>query len=829
MSMKDCIDDAVKAGEMDEARAKEARDLFEELEAAYARDGSPEDAARRAARDTAAAMRRQAAEKRRRTLLQVAATARIERQIRSYLGLDGESNMAAAMIAHLDRDDLASFSNVEARRKRLLGKYHRGMEDLLVKFRRDLAGRTRNKADLNNVVREIFGEDTGDAAARELAESWGATSEWSRLDFNAAGGHIPRRADWGMPQIHDSLSVRKASFGEWRDFIEPLLAPSRMIDEARGISFEGRSLEIALRDAYETIVTEGMSGLTPSGTPRGRAVAQRHADHRFLVFRDADSWLSYQERFGATDPFSTMMSHLDSMARETAAMEVLGPNPHSTVRWMGEVVEKDASLADAKAGGERNMDRARSAIKQSQDIFSAYTGTANAPIRGRVARSFAGLRSILQSAQLGSAAISAISDIAFQRIAARHAGIPAARVLSRTLKLMTPHVTADQRLAVRLGLIAESWSSHAIALSRYTGEVSGPEVSRRVADAVMRVSGLSPWTQAGRWAFGMEFMGHLADMAGTRFADLAPATRNTLERYGMGAADWEVIRATPLFEHEGARFLRPDDIVARVDVLDGRGGGLATRMMEMIQTETEFAVPSSSLRGRAMLISDARPGTFIGEAMRSTLMYKNFAVTLIATHVRRAALQATPARRAAYAAELLISTTVMGALAVQLKEISKGRDPRNMADENAGAFWGAAMLQGGGMGLFGDFLFADTNRFGGGLAESIAGPVVGAANDLRKLSIGNILQAAKGDNTNFGREAVQFLKRYTPGGSIWYARLALERIAFDRLQELADPGAARSWRAREQRARRESGQKYWWRPGQAAPSRAPDLAAALDN
>ena len=27
------------------------------------------------------------------------------------------------------------------------------------------------------------------------------------------------------------------------------------------------------------------------------------------------------------------------------------------------------------------------------------------------------------------------------------------------------------------------------------------------------------------------------------------------------------------------------------------------------------------------------------------------------------------------------------------------------------AFWGAAFLQGGGMGLYGDFLFADLNRY----------------------------------------------------------------------------------------------------------------------
>lgn len=827
MSMKDCIDRAVAAGELDAERAAGARDLFEELEEAYAREGSPADAARRAARDTSIAMRHQAAEKRRRVLLQTAAAQRIEADMVAYRNLAGEPNQAAAMVAMLDRDDLATYSNMEARRKRLLGKYHSGLVEILTTFRRDLLGRTRNKATLRNVVREIFGEDTGDGPARELAKAWSDTAEIARLDFNAAGGRIPKRADWGLPQMHDSLAVRKIRFEEWRDFIEPMLDPRRMIDEATGLSFEGRSLEVALRDAFETIRTDGMSKLRPSGVPRGRAVSARRADHRFLVFRDADSWLRYQARFGNPDPFSTMMGHLDRMARDTAAMQILGPNPHATLRWMGELVERAAGIADGKAGGEKHLTRARAATVMAQDIFSAYTGTANAPVRPRLARSFAFVRSILQSAQLGSAAISAISDVAFQRMAARHAGIPAARALARTLKLMTPHVSADQKLAVRLGLIAEGWSSHALALSRYTGDVTGPEISRRIADSVLRVSGLSPWTQAGRWAFGMEFMGHLADMAPRTFDALPDATRNTLRRYGIGKQDWDVIRSTPFYEHGGARFLRPDDIIGRGDVAPSRAEHLATRLMEMIQTETEFAVPSSSLRGRAALVSDARPGTFIGEAMRSTLMYKNFAITLVATHVRRAASQATPLARARYASELVISATIMGAAALQLKEISKGRDPRSMAGDDAAAFWGAAMLQGGGMGIYGDFLFADTNRFGSGLANTLAGPVVGFADDTRRLTIGNLFQAAKGEEMNIGREGVKFAKRYTPGGSIWYLRVALERLMFERLDDLADPQASRRRRAGERRVRRETGQSYWWRPGAAAPARAPDLAQTV--
>ena len=172
---------------------------------------------------------------------------------------------------------------------------------------------------------------------------------------------------------------------------------------------------------------------------------------------------------------------------------------------------------------------------------------------------------------------------------------------------------------------------------------------------------------------------------------------------------------------------------------------------------------------------------------------------------------------------------VLGALAYQLKQVQRGKDPVNMdpREDEGRRFWAAAMAQGGGLGLFGDFFFADQNRFGGGPVESFMGPVAGAGQDLLRLTVGNLQQAAKGDDTNAGREAVRALGRYLPGGSLWYTRLAFERQVLDRLQEQVDPRAARSFRDTESRARREVGQRFWWRAGDTAPGRSPDLGAAL--
>ena len=130
---------------------------------------------------------------------------------------------------------------------------------------------------------------------------------------------------------------------------------------------------------------------------------------------------------------------------------------------------------------------------------------------------------------------------------------------------------------------------------------------------------------------------------------------------------------------------------------------------------------------------------------------------------------------------------------------------------------------------FGDFMFSNINRFDRGLAETIVGPVVGFADDMRQLTLGNLVEAASGEDTNVASEMIYFAGRYTPGSSLWYARLGLERLVMDQLRLQTDPKASSKMRRLESRYRREYGQQYWWKPGEVQPRRAPDLSNVIEE
>jgi hypothetical protein len=182
------------------------------------------------------------------------------------------------------------------------------------------------------------------------------------------------------------------------------------------------------------------------------------------------------------------------------------------------------------------------------------------------------------------------------------------------------------------------------------------------------------------------------------------------------------------------------------------------------------------------------------------------------------------ARGARYAGGMMIGLTLGGALALQLKAIVNGKDPQEMADPR---FWLQAVQTGGGFGLFGDFLFADVNRFGQSLQATIAGPVVGAVADFSKATIGNLQKLATGEETSLAEDVIQKGGRYVPAASLWYLRAAWERVVKDQLLYLADPDAHRKFRDRARRLESETGQEYWWRPGEVAPDRLPDPTAVV--
>ena len=320
----------------------------------------------------------------------------------------------------------------------------------------------------------------------------------------------------------------------------------------------------------------------------------------------------------------------------------------------------------------------------------------------------------------------------------------------------------------------------------------------------MRASGLEAWTNAARKAFGMEFSALLADNFQKSFSDLETGLQDAFGRYGITEQEWDGFRKQSPLMLRGAPYAD----------MTQEGG---VKFHQMVLSETDFAVPTPDARVRAVTTMGTSRATVSGMGIRTVMQLKSFPITILMGHGMRMFYQDTAGKKLQYFGGLMAITTILGGITLQAKDLAAGREPRPMLDENGvlkPEFVVASMAQGGGLGIFGDFLFSDQNRFGSGPASTLLGPTGDLVNRAARLSIGNIQEAIRGEETHIFSETIDFAERYTP--DIWQIQTA-KNAMFDQLELMADPDAQRKYNRIMRNRMRDYDQGYWWEPGEPLP------------
>ena len=294
MSFLDCINNGETEGKIRPDIAKDLRAAYTAAEDAYT-DLFGAEAPLKAAQSVYGDMQLRLARKKRLRILAALTQGAIERDIRGFKDEFGRTDPYDGLRAMTDSAPFnAKRPGAYQRYEAIRGALHAQMREYIFKFERDLLGETRNKALLDDMVDELFGLDTGNANAKAVAKAWGETAESARRLFNAAGGEIAKRQDWGLPQRHDWYAVAEAGFENWYRKIVPLLDRPRMVDGLTGVELDDGQLREALEAAFDNITSEGWASREVTSVRAGRSMANRRNDHRFLVFKDGASWRAYQ-------------------------------------------------------------------------------------------------------------------------------------------------------------------------------------------------------------------------------------------------------------------------------------------------------------------------------------------------------------------------------------------------------------------------------------------------------------------------------------------------------------------------------------------------------
>lgn len=111
-------------------------------------------------------------------------------------------------------------------------------------------------------------------------------------------------------------------------------------------------------------------------------------------------------------------------------------------------------------------------------------------------------------------------------------------------------------------------------------------------------------------------------------------------------------------------------------------------------------------------------------------------------------------------------------------------------------------MQGGGLGLLGDFFLGTADRFGNQLTANMVGPALTELSNLAVMT-GQLVQGKFGEA---GETAVRTITNNLPFVNLWYLRAGMDYMINYRLREWMSPGTLK--RA-ERKLKEENNQTYF--------------------
>lgn len=656
------------------------------------------------------------------------------------------------------------------------------------------------------------------------------TSKWqevTRLDANREGAWVGKLDGYITRQSHDPyrIRVRGGTDGvDWKADAAGWFDTDRMMAESDQTSVDemltGLYINLASGNHMKA-VSEPSGGFT--GT---RNLAKKLSQERVIHFKDSDAWFDYNQKYGAGNLRESVAAGLRHSAQATGLMKVLGTNPKDAIKR----IESELVLAAKDAGDVAQLDRLGKDQKTLGYYMDAVDGTMNAPGNAIWARRVSNILGWETLSKLGSMIASQFNDIAIYGAAARHDGRPFLGSMAEAVGNLGQNLKAKEKfdLYASLDVALESMVGE---LGR-TGSFNEAGGMSKALQLFMKWNLATPWTERLRAGAQTGLSHYLALQKGRAFGSLDKDLQRKLGVYGIGSDQWNLLRSVAEKNVDGREYITPEQVrdipdsefhqgitdkgltVNDANVAEAKRA-LEDQLRNYFVDRTGFYVIDTDAKSRALMLRGTQPGTWEGSFARFIMQFKGFS----GAYLQKSLGQEFYGRgfqgdgllnalkngngEALGLARLIGVSTILGYASLSLKDLMKNKTPRDVTDpDKAWKTFLASAAQGGGLGIYGDFLFADASRMGSGTVESLAGPAisdVGRVVDLYHKAIRGDDVASNAVNTMLNSVPVNIL------GS----RTALDYLIIHDLQEQMNPGYLRRT---ERQMEKDYGQQFLVRP-----------------
>ena len=748
---------------------------------------------------------------------------------------DAEGNLTttplAALEAMLTGQQSTRFGtryNIGRAMEGMVSEHENRLLNNLMEIDPDLPRVMRNGEKDVEIRRALYRLDAGeslegiDPIAAQAAKVIRNHFEAMRIRANNAGANIAFRQGWAGTQTHNAYKIRKADREEYIQFMVDNVDLAKLFPDADPADYRGLLKKLYgefVSGSHIKAASEGTAGLT--GT---RNLGRQLSHERKIVFKTPEAEQAYAMQYGDGHLIDTIAGSTRSMARNITLMEMMGPNADHTLN-----VVLDKLMDDVNRTGDAKMaNKARADMNRIRnEVWPTVTGASEIPHSHAAASIGRGLRAWQSLTSLGFAVMSAVSDIPIAASAYRWQGDNMFTGIGKQVAALFKNLDAPSRREAAAALGMELSRTQTLIASRLSHEEGYYGAVAKAMDTYFRWNLLSPWTDKQLYSMQLSTAAGITAHRAASYGQIPPAWQRILHQAGIDQHHWDAVRKSQTFHVEAdnvdlivpenigklddeviATMLQrqnPDHKVTPRRIYDARRD-LENRWRTMIVDQATQGVVMPGVKARATMFRGTAPGTVTGELLRSIGQFKAFPVAVLQGPMARE-LYATGNKVDAIKgiANLIVWSAVGGYLGMNLKELAKGREPRPM---DSWEVFVAAMAQGGGLGIYGDFLFGDMkNRFGGNAISTLAGPVAGDINSLVDLA-----QRLR-DGDDVAAATLRALYANMPF-NMFYTKAVLDYTILFQLQEAINPGYLRRM---ENRLEKDYDQQYIYSPSQVIP------------
>lgn len=673
--------------------------------------------------------------------------------------------------------------------------------------------------------------------AKKIADVLTRYQSDARATQNRFGAWIGDLSGWMYRQAHDMHKMRKAGSAGWKDYVRTRLDWDRIREQLGVVDAEKFDPEAFLDAAWLDLsngqhfkpdaITEIKASVGPSN------IAKRVSQSRALHWKDADAAFGYLQAFGPGEGSlaETVLGGFHGSAKAAGLMKVFGPNYEANIKAVSDQLQQDLL-------GTASGDSWRSQSNEVMDLLHHVDGSLSIPHNALGAKIGGGLRAWQSMAKLGAAVISQISDVpVFAASIAHRFDVGLLPGLRDAMSGLLQGRSKGERLEIlhECGYFYESLARQTFA--RFDPASDMPGAMSAAMEKFFKWGGITWWTETLRSTAVLTTARRLGDVHRKGFDALPKGTRDMLGLYKIDAGRWDLLRMGSTRAADGAVYMTaegvrviPDAAISSYLKASGRPVSdaavantrtdLEASMRSLFLDQSEYAVLEPSARTRQVLLRGTQSGTVLGEIARMFAQFKSFPVVYAQKVFGREIqgrgydtlgqyLRSGDTKAFGAMLGLMVSLTASGYLAGMAKDLLKLRSPKPVDDPRT---WIAAFMQGGSLGIYGDFLFGNMSRFGTGAVETLAGPVPSALLGSKGLysllsdsiwgTMGKAVEGEDVEPADIGAKWLRYAENNTPFVNLHVLRPALNALLFWKLEEALNPG---SLRRAEKRLQKETG------------------------